>query len=370
MAAESSNYFQIGAKFRGPNNVVMTINPAKAQWTYDQVKALFYLDGVIAFTANVGGITYHGFWGTCIVGGINETMHRSNRIINIYGSTLGQSKRIFNDSGLNTLGKTTAPPAVTNPDVETVNVGSFNSKSAYFVDGSYGLQFNNNNLGWINHEIGAQARNTALDTTTVNIADSLEWNDVTRVRSYHLNSEGIYVSSETNTFTVLAARLLMKYDASYASTAASLPGNGANKYYTVKGLSGGQLFNSADGQFIAPSGYYVANGRWYKVIDNNQSNLILQSGNAVDGQWPAGDPANYSQISWTTFSTTSQVNACTISSNPRTTYKDKSNNRHYSSLGGPVAANGWYCQGNNPFRFYYHIVDGYEVESGDCNPPT
>lgn len=201
MSAPINQYLTIDATFRGSNNISMVVNPARAVVDLATIKSRFYLDDVIGFKANYLGTEYHGFWGTCIVGGINESMHRTNRVLEIHGNTFGGNKRTFNDAGLNTLGFTVMNLIKT---FASNNIRMNTTyKSAWWVD-SDDIGFAWKKQGAANYDyfsVGSAPLKQVTDTSDKTLVTNLVKDDTIVLQPYITNGEGTYLGT-ISTFIV------------------------------------------------------------------------------------------------------------------------------------------------------------------------
>lgn len=210
MAAGSGNYFSIDYYWRGSNNVSMIVNPARTQQfgtgitdlsaLLAFIKTTFYLDDVIGFKANVGGVDYHGFWGTVIGGGANEKMHRQNRWLEIYADKSTTERRhTFNDAGLNTLAfcewynnlfpKTNFANYILSP---------FKGRSAFF-NATIGHGFEHRKVGvtdWIAQDFGGRpTKDDWHEDLGVTPEDIYVKGDFIDIRPFIRNEEGYFLGS-------------------------------------------------------------------------------------------------------------------------------------------------------------------------------
>lgn len=141
-------YFPIDTTFTGTNGVTMIINPART-WDFGtgitdlsalkaKILELFHLDELLIFTANYGGITYHGFWGLVIPGGFNANMRKAERLIEVNIPNSTATRVILNDAGLNTYGFASGLTLLSDLGNGGAKI-SASYKSAYFHDSSYYL---------------------------------------------------------------------------------------------------------------------------------------------------------------------------------------------------------------------------------------
>ncbi|SHG08158.1 hypothetical protein [Pedobacter caeni] len=380
MGAEINNYFQVEARFRGSNHVEMKINPAKAQWSLAQIKSLFYLDDVIAFTANYGGTMYHGFWGTCIVGGQNEKMHRTNRIVDVYGSTLGQSKRTFNDSGLNTLGWT-KEPYITNFRIQQVT-GDIFFRSSYFSNSQLSWQYKIGNGVWSQgFPISSLAKNSEGDfnfTTT----EFMEAGREVRIRGVITNEEGVYNGPET--YFLVRVRKIVLSRGDFASQAAANYGVNNATYTTDRGSFGmyARLFSN-DPEILndgvdAGAVYYSDGASWYDVqyvAERDRNEIVsmgsIQQSGPFANQWPPTDPAYESLLTegwslsyWFGSSNQDACNSVANNTNQITPYRVLTTKKEILFTDASkenIIPVGWYADSGGSTWF---IADGVKVMQG------
>lgn len=318
MAAGSNNYFQIDAKFRGPNNVLMIVNPAKAQQFGSgltnlalltaKIKELFYLDDVMPFTANYNGTTYHGFWGLCKVGSANYYMHKTSRALEIHVDKLGASQLTFNDAALNTFG------IATNVQITNLVVGSI-AFSGDFAS-SY---FNHSTQVGFKYTIKGGAVNTVnkgtLDakgqvshTHSLNPLTLIKAGDIVTVYGYVINEEGTFpqanaviISGTVQPFTTSAM-----FTTGWPSTASNPTTIWAKESFAFE-----NFYTNAALTNQAPDGYYVFAGKWFQIgtiPGGGSTKGVIAQGEAKAGSWPDGDPANptVQTKDWYGFSTVSR----------------------------------------------------------------
>lgn len=332
--------------------------------TESVLKSRFYLDFLLNTERN--GVA--GFIGGCTIGSDNYAMHNTARHWTGRGrGPAGQTIQWFNDAGLNTLGTVAAVPNISQHSLSAFIIASFTVQSAYYDNGIYGVQINPGS-GWATIQFGNIPQNTSLSSDVTDISDYVEFGQTIQVRSYHQNAEGVFVSPTVRTVTVQAGTINMYYHASTASLAESSSALTA-RYYTVKLLIGGKLYSDSGASTPVPDGFYVdtAGGRWYRVTGG--AGDVIQSGSAVPGGWPSGDPANYMLFEWVAFAVNNAANACAISA-PTNTYRSYLDNKHYS---GPslttLATDGFYSRGTGPARLWVQITAGVEVANGLCSDP-
>lgn len=329
----------------------------------------FYLDELLPVKLPDGT---DGVVGAVIIGGANEEMHNittrggGGRIM-----VAGQPARLLNDAGLNTSGIINDLGSILEENnVENFIIPTITSKSAYWVDGTFGVEYSINGGAWTKIPISYQTANNEVTVTDFNIAEYFEYNQEVSIRLYHENAEKTY-RSNTLTTTVWAAPIIMKFDDTFASVAASSP-TSQTYYYTVRGLLMSTLFLDALGSTEAPEGYYVSDGWWYKheYSPVEGKRIVTDFGRAEPGQYPDGDPANpttgYTEFNWYAYHATSQSGACSLAFNPVTTYRRNSDGKHFmnNTLTTP-APDGYYIE-EALSKGWFQMVGQLLVNSGSC----
>ena len=385
MASQLGDYFDIDFHWRGSNNVDMIINPARTQQflsgttnlsvLLQYIKDTFYLDDVVGFQANKDGTNYHGFWGTCIVGGLNESMHRSDRIVEIHADSLAQSKRMFNDAGLNTKGFVKAP-VVTNNRIGQL-AGYIPTKSAYFVDSDM--------IKW-QYSVNGEAWTTPADL--VGLSQRLEQNipfgqtdlfkadDMVYFRGQVVNAEGTFIGTQSIQIQ-MRVRLVVLSSNSFPSSAYTDWNNGERINYYTDSLPlnfwvGSRLFQNdaptLNDAVDASAGGYSDGVNWYLVtfVAERDRNEITEAGvttstSGYPDNWPTNDPAYDRLISNTLQGTYYEGNdkddACTngqSQSRPqqvwlRTTFKG--NLTYYRDQAGLTTLTGYFNNNGQVFQY-------------------
>ena len=385
MASQLGDYFNIDFHWRGSNNVDMIINPARTQQflsgttnlsiLLQYIKDTFYLDDVVGFQANKDGTNYHGFWGTCIVGGLNESMHKSTRIVEIHADSLAQSKRMFNDAGLNTKGFVKAP-VITNNRIGQL-AGYIPTKSAYFIDSDM--------IKW-QYSVNGEAWTTPASTTGLpqrleqdipfGQDDLFKAGDLVYFRGQVVNTEGTFIGSQSIQIQ-MRVRLVILANGDFASTAyADWNGGERVNYYTdslplVFG-NGSRLFQNdaptLNDAVDAPAGGYSNGLRWYLVtyVPDRDRNEITATGSVTSSSgypdnWPEADPAYDRLVSNTQqgvyYEGNDKEDACLNGQNQirpttvwlRTTFKG--NQTYYRDQAGTTRLNGYFNSGGLVYQY-------------------
>jgi hypothetical protein len=371
MSAPSTAYFPINFKFRGSNNVEMTVNPAKAQADLATLKARFYLDDVICFQANVGGVLYHGFWGVVLPSGFNYNHHKTTRLLEINGPKPGQLLRTFNDAGLNTLGDA-ATPIITDFKVGKIKIDNQVFKSAFYISsGNYGIKYNKG-AGWV--EVLVNTSLAANTSNTVNInheTDALEQGDNVLVLAFITNTEGVYESPTFN-YTALANDVMMGNGAYGSSACSSVPSLFYLKRSTIS--IGSTIYTNSACTTPAANGYYSFGGKFYKQItaDGNPASVFnVPTVTLIRdcGDWETTDPAyvppstKYDYYGYDNFA--APIACSNASSGPLNSlyYPSGTNPTYYTNPQlTNVAPNGWYSDSIGWIR----IQAGKKTNQGNC----
>jgi hypothetical protein len=297
MAAPAQAYFLIDYKFRGSNGVEMTVNPAKAQADIATLKARFYLDEVIGFKANYGGVEYHGFWGMVLPSGFNYNHHKTSRMLEINGPKPGQILRTFNDAGLNTMGNCNTP-SLTTATIGEILLSVDLLTAFYCAATSYGLVYKINGGSPITVEtFTAIAQNTFSAKSLLISNDSIKAGDTILVTSFITNDEGVYASTGSASFTATPKTAVMKFNNTYASSAYS-SGSNVTIYFATVNIGINTLFYTNLAMTTLPSqGYYVLGEIWYEVrpatINSEGVMKVVATGACISSEWPTSDPQYY-----------------------------------------------------------------------------
>lgn len=360
MAAPINQYRTISLESKRAN-VVTVHQRAIPTATMAVLLDRFYLDYLLITKDKDGN---EGFIGLVLLGGANYLMHNPDRLGSVTVKMPMGVCVSFKDAGLNTLGESGAVQNITVANLAEFIIEPFTSKSAFFVNGSYGVQFNPDGLGWTNVDYGYLGMNETATSIVKNIAENLDYGQVVQVRSYHLNAEGLFTSGVIKTATVAAGRIDVYYTTMNASqaTAPTVP-----RWYTTRGLLTGNLYSNSDATTLATDGYYVdpvgtSSRYWYEVV----SGQVIRRGSAVPGGWPSGDPANYATVSWTA-KTNLESGICSAQTTSITTYKSYLDNKHYSNPQLTVIVeDGFYARGTGSARTYVQITNGVEGSTYSC----
>lgn len=352
------------------------------------LKTRFYLDETLgkADGASGGTLVNHGFIGGCTVGSSNYYMHNIARHHTFRETINGQEVVLFNDAGLNTLGRVSNPLGDGNVQVLNDEIGTIELtarfRSAWHVDTNRqgfewltpGFANTTNNFGSQNQQVVEQKTRSLNDNDQHNQVAGATF----QVRAWVENVEGKWVG-DWITFTIQPRQMLLKYNTTYASSAF----NGIDTrtiYVGTPALGVGTLFykNSAMGESDgADQGYYTDSEFWYEVrfrdIGGITRSQVVATGPATASGWPTTDPeydsgARVRQDAWfdaSGFATPCNNEAQAYLPN-RIIWKSTFNDVYYTQeVGGTIIANGWYVWG----QVWHSIAGGMIDGTGSCPPP-
>jgi hypothetical protein len=397
MAAPITAYLTIDAKFRGANDVLMSVNPARSIYgsaadleaAKTLIKTLFYLDDIIGFKAKYAGIDYHGFWGVCITGSTNWQMHNSARWINVSVARSVSTVYTFNDAGLNTLGFA-GLPTCTNKQSGAHSFQAF-FRSAYYVQTSdHHIEVKRLVGGVANFSqvvpFGgmAQAAEGTKTGTPEAVTFDFSAGDYIEMRSKIVNAEGTYISAMVS-FIVEPRVYTAKFNSTHASWACNNTDGTTEVTIYVSNWklnNGVVLYSDVEMTTNVTPGYYSISGRWYKV----EADLMIGA-NITDqdacGTWRSTDPAYvppYQVKNWTHYETmlSGSDAGCFVyyasgTYSPRTTYRNINNNKHYGTSAAAIAegtsgyaTDGYYFEASGGVMNWYEIQSGVITDSGIC----
>lgn len=397
MAAPITAYLTIDAKFRGANDVLMSVNPARSMYgssgdlaaALTLIKERFYLDDVIGITVKYSGVNYYGFWGTCIVGSANYNMHNSTRRLDIGGNTPGSDKRTFNDAGLNTLGFTGLPSCTNKQSGAHVFSGLF--RSAYYVPTSAHYIEVQRIVGGSadflqNVNFGGMAEGAEATRSGTPLASTFDFTagDYIEMRSKLVNAEGTFISAMVS-FIVEPRIYTAKFNATHASWACNNTDGTTEVTIYVSNWklnNGVVLYSDVEMTTNVTPGYYSISGRWYKVEPDFMIGAYIADQDAC-GTWRSTDPAYvppYETKNWTHYETmlSGSDAGCFVyyasgTYNPQTTYRNINNNKHYGTSAAAIAegtsgyaSDGYYFEASGGVMNWYEIQSGVITDSGIC----
>lgn len=348
------------------------------------LKERFYLDKFDI--KEIDGVKYWA--GACRVGSPNYYMHNVAR----YGWREliqdGLRYRVFNDAGLNTLGVTTQPTQGAEHTIFEFLIDSFSSKSAYYIDGEYGLSFSDDGgVTWKEYSLkDFQDKNTTESSDVYDLGVTRSFPLVaTRTvmaRSYHENAEGKKYSDITsiyvNAWRITGVRYIGISSWPSLATAPHNDVYASEKIYLGSlAFPAGKLSDNEDGTGLVDSqGWFVTDDFWLKYTGDSPSNYsIVEYGTSTPSGWPIGDPNRDTnppsiKIDYVYYGST-QVEGCI--------YSDTIMGSIYRTVDAPfvyytsaemtITADGYYSfletrpnRGNPWNRF----VNGILVENGVC----
>lgn len=349
--------------------------------------ARFYLDDLVV--AKVDG-TNDGVIGVVIIGGENEKMHNIATRGGVGRARVnGQTARLLNDAGLNTLGMTSQPTTITNPTIVDLPIDEFTSKSAFYSGGSFGVSISlDSGSTWSDFEMGFHTQDTIELSGEINLGEvpglPLKATDTVLLRTYHENEEGRKYSDTTPAYINAWLIPNMRYAgiSSWPSQAIQVYGDIYALEKTYLGgtpYPAGKLSNNPDGTSLVDSeGWFVNDDIWIKYTGASPSQYeIVDFGPATPAGWPPGDPAyNPYPPSFTSpyvYYTTTPSTVCTTSTSVvGNLYAPTGVTpvRYYTNQMLSLTASGYYqFLDGRPGRGnpWVYLVDGYVITEGVCD---
>lgn len=341
----------------------------------------FYLDELFISIDGDGG---QGFTGICYPSTFNYDMHNPNRI----GAGRHKDGVMFLDAGLNTLGITDTPTVINKQSGAHSFSGFF--KSSYYnqttahhfrVKRIVGGTPNFNQV----YSFGVMNRNTSATKTGTTNPNTFDFDagDYIEFNSELTNEEGTY-SSNIVSFTVEPRVYTATFNSSYASYACNNTHSSTSVTVYVSNWKlgdGVNLYADLGMADVVDPGFYSINDRWYEVeADFMLGSFITDQDDC--GVWRSSDPAwipPYQTKSWIHYETTlmgSGEGCFTIDVSgtlePKTTYRNLNNNKHYATSAGAIAEgvsgyadNGFYFESGG-VATWIEIMNGVQVDAGSC----
>lgn len=325
------------------DNIIIHHQEANITDTIAILKERFYLDDV--FINQKDGVS--GFIGCCYASTPNYNMHATNRLGSlakfretVSGNGNWQSYRLFNDSGLNTLGNVLADMEVLNSSVGSLSVKVTFKSSYYNVTSKIGIGWKSGALKEGITEIPYSIPANSQQNLTKSVDTYTEVSAGTTLNVYATitNEEGTYISPYLATFKVMPAVWVSKYNSLWPSRAYN---NGSNVtiYSELGGLSiGSKIFdgdNPISGANVTP-GYYVVGEKWYLIEVNAQNDFtyITRAGECTPTGWPVGDPGRpiEGSTSYNIYFADDRSPLCAGGGIYRTIYKKLADNKYYTDV--------------------------------------
>ena len=381
MAAPSNVYSVKGMFIGAPlnNQRIALALPLSAYVDKATFLSLFYLDDTeIVRDPSTGE---NCLIGMCVQGSTNDAMHNPNRVSRRRNTLNGATRRLFNDAGLNTLGKALSFSAISNLGVNGITIISAQFKSAYYVDShiaGFNFRVTNRITTWQNGVLSGVARNT-LHTETNRPYDIGQANIVLRagdrieIEPYMQNDEGTHKMAVIYV-TVTAIQLRLRVGSS--------PQNAFNsttiiiKEAAVAQLDIGVVLydNFAQGIYAAP-GYYMdeLDANWYQVTGS--SGVITAKGYYIPpfpvykmyaAEWTSDPNENINQLAQV-VANWDQVMI--------TIYQNNTTQLWYFNFSETTGAftnlvTGTFLVSTDATTYtYFRIINGVEAESGQRPKP-
>lgn len=388
MSAPASAYLLIDFKFRGSNDVLQIVNPAKAQADLATLKARFYLDDIIGFKAVYAGVEYHGFWGVVLPSGYNYDHHKPSRLLEINCPQTGKILRTFNDAGLNTLCRLDTQ-TIRSFKIDDIKIRSY-ILSAYYLSTTIDIYYESggNWIKWVDTQNLAQAVDALIDFENTSVGSKIAGEYIAfKIVASNLDGDQI------KEFSIVLSPVAFT-SIKYHPTVASYANNQTNSA-TLRDVYpektpifsiNNRHFKSDVVPFVTaentPKGYYINSGNWYFLQPASEAGLggtygdfavVTASGVAASGTYPAGDPGNssvYTTIEFVSFDSTSSALSCGMSTSAFTYYLKTSTGKLCTDppITGPglTAPDGYYTTIEASVRKWYRYVDGFVVSNGNC----